>query len=567
MTRRRILGKLGILAAVTAAELVAMPNASAHTHPTPTEKAAPAVVFVETRARVDIALIEHNRLGRHIGLVQRTYSPVLAAGSGFAVDPSGVIVTSGAIISPDMAPAEVYAVNQLFHDRYGANAPIPADPFTQHRIPDIADDPVGSRLSVCYIPNTTNGDGGCVVKVTPEYRVYPYVSSQQKFGDLSADLISPRPGSTADVALLRIGASSMPTVNLGQSVAGAEAISVLGFTSVPTAAHPLVQIDAHLVQKGATTIRPADFTPKLINGLRAGVRGGPVVAEGGQVIGFMSSPLQGAGQAQTGSPTLVTASAIQSALQKALVTPHRGPVDVDFEAAMHNFKNAGFAASIPSFQDALSLYPGHFLASTNLEIAKAKQGTTPTAGSTQTTAVAPSGRKSSTAWVWSLIVLALLAALVLGTLLLVRRRRRRPYDAGAGESGKAPVPPDRPLPPAAAARAQESVIAKPPPRTGQPTGVASDKPAATSTGRAGPTAQRLPAGKEQPASAVAAPPAQGSRVAARPREMSMMPSPSVTNTNVAASARSQQAPIFCTSCGGRLAAHHRFCGWCGEPVG
>jgi hypothetical protein len=550
MTHRRVLGTVAILAAVAAAELVSLPHASAHTHPTPTEKAAPAVVFVETRARVDIALIEHNRLGRHIGLVQRTYSPVLAAGSGFAVDPSGVIVTSGAIVSPDMAPAEVYAVNQLFHDRYGDNAPLPADPFTQHQIPDIADDPIGSRLSVCYIPNTTNGDGGCVVKVTPEYRVYPYVTSQQKFGDLSADLISPRQGTTADVAILRIGASSMPTVNLGQSVAGAEALSVLGFTSVPTAAHPLIQIDAHLVQKGATTIRPADFTPKLINGLRAGMRGGPVVAEGGQVIGFVSSPLQGAGQAQTGSPTLVTASAIQSALQKAQVTPHRGPVDVDFEAAMHNFKNAGFAASIPSFQDALSLYPGHFLASTDLDIAKAKQGTVATAGTTQNTALTQSGRKSSTTWVW-VLVLALLALVAVGTLLLVRRRRRRrhPNGAGAVGSAKTPAPAGRPLPPAAGARAQGSAAKRP-----------------AITGRAG-TSNQPATGKEQPASAVAAAPAQGSRVAARPREMSMTPSPSVTSGSVAASARPQQAPIFCTNCGGRLAAHHRFCGWCGQPVG
>src|SRR5438132_8254349 len=156
MTHRRVLGKVGILAAVTAAELVSMPHASAHTHPTKTTAGAAFSVGVETRARVDIALIEHNRLGRHIGLVQRTYSPVLAAGSGFAVDPSGVIVTSGAIVSPDMKPAEVYAVNQLFHDRYGVNAPLPADPFTQHTIPNLSDDQIGSRLSVCYTPNTTN---------------------------------------------------------------------------------------------------------------------------------------------------------------------------------------------------------------------------------------------------------------------------------------------------------------------------------------------------------------------------------------------------------------------------
>ena len=278
------------------------------------------------------------------------------------------------------------------------------------------------------------------------------------------------------------------------------------------------------------------------------MRGGPVVAEAGQVIGFMSSPLRGAGQTGAGSPSLVTASAIQAALHKAQVTPHRGPVDVDFEAAMHNFKNAGFAASIPSFQDALSLYPGHFLASTNLAIAKAKQSTVPTAGSTQTTAVAQSGRKVSTTWVWVLVGLALLAVVALAALLLARRRRRHAYGAGAVDSGKTPTPAGRPLPPGAVA--QESAAKRP-----------------ATTGRAGTTNQRPPTGKERPASAVAAPPAQGSRVAAKPREMSMTPSPSVAAAGVAGAARSQQAPVFCTNCGGRLAPHHRFCGWCGQPVG
>ena len=70
--------------------------AQAHDHPTPVELDAPGVVQVQTYGQVSISLIEHNRAGAHIGLTQRTYTPLLRSGSGFAVDASATIVTSPA---------------------------------------------------------------------------------------------------------------------------------------------------------------------------------------------------------------------------------------------------------------------------------------------------------------------------------------------------------------------------------------------------------------------------------------------------------------------------------------
>jgi hypothetical protein len=62
--------------------------AAAHTHPSNVELGAPAVVRVETAVQVDIWLIEHNRHGKHIGLIHKQYEPVMQRGSGFAVDPA-----------------------------------------------------------------------------------------------------------------------------------------------------------------------------------------------------------------------------------------------------------------------------------------------------------------------------------------------------------------------------------------------------------------------------------------------------------------------------------------------
>ena len=67
--------------------------------------------------------------------------------------------------------------------------------------------------------------------------VYPYVTSQQRYGNLKAEVL---PGATKDVAVLRVrGANSMPTVAVAQSLVGASALGVLGFTGVPSPSSPL----------------------------------------------------------------------------------------------------------------------------------------------------------------------------------------------------------------------------------------------------------------------------------------------------------------------------------------
>src|SRR5436190_6801050 len=116
-----------VVTAVTAflAALALAGPAGAHNHPTQVELDAPAVVFVKTFAQVNVSLIEHNRHGKHIGLLQETYEPELASGSGFAVDPNGTVVTAGDVVTPDLDKAKIFAVNKIFGERYGRNAPLP----------------------------------------------------------------------------------------------------------------------------------------------------------------------------------------------------------------------------------------------------------------------------------------------------------------------------------------------------------------------------------------------------------------------------------------------------------
>ena len=236
-------------------------------------------------------------------------------------------------------------------------------------------DTVDQRLQACYPPNVTNDAGGCVVRAVLDLVVYPYVTSQQRYGKLTAEVL---PGATKDVAALRVrGANSMPTVAVAQSLVGASALAVLGFTGVPSPSSPLLEINQHLAKPGASDLRTTGLDAQdlkdaahLKQALGQGLSGGPVVAERGQVIGFLAGPPR----AGRPAPDLVSVSAILPVLKTAKVAPHSGPADTSYEDAMHLFKNGAYAAAIPGFTKALELFPGHYRAQTNLAIAKQRAG-------------------------------------------------------------------------------------------------------------------------------------------------------------------------------------------------
>ena len=559
--------------ALTAAFLVlGTVRAGAHTHPTPIERAAPGVVYVEARAQVEVSLVEHRQsdpTGVHIAIIQSTSTPVLASASGFVVDPTGTVVTSGVITANDLDRARIYAVNEAFRKQYGDAAPLPGDPFTRQRVGQDTD-LLQQRLEACYPPQRTNDAGGCVVTVTPTYVVYPYVTSQETYGQLPAELL---PASTPDVAVLRVrGATSMPTVALGESTEGAHALGVLGFTGIPSEQDPLQAINSHLDKAGGSALQTEGLTEdetkvaaQLADGLTAGMFGGPVVAEQGQVVGFLV-PEAGSGPPPAAAGRLVDVGAIRGVLSAGGVTPRRGPVDTSFEAAMHAYKNGGFAAAIPSFKAALALFPGHAMAANNLAEAE-KNVAGGTAGAAATPNGGP-GAGSDTGSPWTVVLLAVVAALLLAAVAaLVLRRRRRASAAGA----------DTPSP------------GTPRPREGPPTGGRERQavPSVATGSRSGPGAVAVveeggsgPGGGPSPSRAGPAPSGsalsrsgagQGPAVAVgdssrRASRASAAPAPS-SRRDASVKPATGDRPVFCTSCGAPLAPGHRYCGHCGEAAG
>lgn len=493
--------------------------AVAHTHPSNVELGAPAVVRVETAARVDIWLIEHNRHGKHIGLIHKTYEPVMQRGSGFAVHPSGVIVAAGGVVQVDDKQATNYAVNHIFHERYGSRAPLPRVETATHTIRNLPDDPLNGRLQRCYRANTADTTGGCVVTTTRQVRVYPFVENQARYGNLVAEVLYPKVGRSAEVAVLKVGASSMPTVNLDTSAANVPAFTAMGFTKIPAGPGPIVTEIGHLTQPD-TKIKRDEFAPKLGKVVALGVWGGPVVAEqGGRTIGFLQVRVNKAGAPD---PYLTDAKAIRAALAAVKVEPSRGPTDVVFEAAMHNYKNKQYELAIPNLGRTLELYQGHAMAAQYLAIANQRKGTAEDQSFQQDGGQAGGGSNGGGGLPIGLLAALAGAVAVLG-LLYLGVARRRPADEAAG-----PSPPAQPGPPS------------PPPRS--PLAGGRPEPRTTPRERMGLS------------SLWSSEPSTDHRQA----PISMIEEPSGQEP--------EETPGFCTECGRPLAPEHRFCGYCGHKA-
>lgn len=583
-----LLAAVATTAAVVLATVLSAAPASAHEHPTKVELDAPAVVQVQTFGEVSISLVEHNRHGRHIGLVQRTYRVPLLSGSGFTVDPSGVVVTSPSVVNADLRRAETHAVNRIFHERYGDAVPMPADPYGRQTVPNVDPaDSVNERLQRCYEPNTTDQTGGCVVFSNRLVTVLPFVTSQEKFGNLPAQVLAPAEGQSQDVAVLRVGGGSMPTVQLGTTDSDVQAFTALGFTGPPLDEASQGQLIGHFTEPGSGEVARDEDYPALAAGVAEGLEGGPVVGEQGQVVGFLQRDPDGGTLRYTGI------DAVRSALDGLQLGSGRGPTDAVYESGMHDFTNDLFAEAIPDFEQTLELYPGHALAAEKLAISQ--DGVARGAGADPADVAAagdePGGAGASAAWYeagWVLPAaggVGLLALLVLVVLLVRRRGGDEEEDEGTAEQGNGPaagVPPQQwtPVPGSSPPHGVASPLASWPeagsgagrPSTGSDPGGPGPLPSLGSPAMAGGGGHD--GGASDPSGG--APSSAGSgaretvikpgRVLAHSPEAAPTAPRAVPAADAAPAAGASSAAVtLCEQCRSPVPADHDFCGRCGHP--
>ena len=142
----------------------------------------------------------------------------------------------------------------------------------------------------------------------------------------------------------------------------------------------------------------------------------------GRVIGLLT----GGGK----DARMIGVREIASALQKAGITPRRGPIDAAFETALARFHTNYYGQAVSGFQRVLELSPGHVMAAEHLKTSLAKRG-----GAEDQGVARPERVRSTPVWPVVAAVATLLAA-ALGGVLLMRRRR----SAGSDGQGLSLVP-------------------------------------------------------------------------------------------------------------------------------
>ncbi|MFE3448225.1 zinc ribbon domain-containing protein [Nonomuraea sp. NPDC059194] len=396
--------------------LLSAPAASAHEHPSGiTDLVTPAVVRVETKALIDITLLDHVGELLHI---ERSYELPLGVGTGTVVNPDGTLVTLTQVVNTDK-DLGVYAANRVFADYHKAD--IPAD-FAKHKVDD---ETLNHHLELCY--DLKSKMSTCIVDIKQDITIFPNITPADgrgfkaevvKLGDSPDSPAVLRPTSRAD------GGIGLPTAPLAEKVpdkAGSPT-SIAGFLGRPAPNQALKLEIGHLGQGGAgeggrvftDPQKKVDEPVKLGKLIDQGLRGAPVIGDkDGHVIGL----LVGGGA----TAKMIGVREITSALAVAKTPARRGTVDGAFEAALQRFHTKNYTAAAPLFQRVLDLYPGQPVAAAHLKESLTKKGTAADIGARK---AAP--EPSTTIPLWPFIAgAALVLALAAGLALLLWRRRRR----------------------------------------------------------------------------------------------------------------------------------------------
>jgi serine protease Do len=482
-------------------------------------KVDPGVVFVDTSVAVSVRLTyqDNTQLSGRSSLSQ-SYRLNYGSGSGFVVNPSGLIVTASHVVDPQPSDIRNYAANKLL-----VRLDKDDDPFERYTLRDRI---WNSLLQQCYTGES------CSFRTRRTVRVYTpvQIAGVSAPKPLAARVLKSTGFGQTDVAIVQVDASNMPTVPLATSandLKSGQSIAALGFPGsaqdLPTGFTEPAKLFgrvSNIRQDGASKLVEASIT-----GMARGMSGGPGVNSDGKVIGLISySRLDGDSRAQV---YLRTVDDIRAALRSAGgAQATRGEVDNLFEQAMEYFWDRHYSAALPLYQKTLNLYDGHPAAKKYLSEAQAKAGGPE---DLPLPIVKPAAKSSR---LLLLGVPALMAVVLVAAAVSLLRGRRRRVVAGAARQLPRPgveVPWDDA---AGTARATHN---------GQPW-------------------SRSPADTEDAAG--------HDEAAASGLWADAGAAPTATTTAVVPDVSEPERPAvrFCSRCGNDLEADDYFCGACGHRV-
>ena len=298
------------------------------------------------------------------GGAEKTVSPVpyRESGSGFFVSPRGWVVTNGHVVFVAQEPPRRWMTGHLIEKAFRAEC-----------LPDLL---AKRGLSVGDRPELEDALAREAVAATPADKVTldPTVSVILQNGKRLAGRIAKysAPGggdamSGRDLALLRVEATDMPTLPLGDSstVKIGDKIAVIGFPGV-VMSHELLSATAKAqasVTHGAVSGFKQDRNNQTViqtdAAAEAGISGGPALNAAGAVVGVMTFVTQGDGGAVQGFNFVIPSAALRDFLSGTTVAlDETSRFNTAWHEALSDFFSKGYSRAAKPLAEANRRVPG-----------------------------------------------------------------------------------------------------------------------------------------------------------------------------------------------------------------
>jgi hypothetical protein len=488
----------------------------------PADHVAGSLVRLQTWAKVSV-VVHHVKLYK---VELEPHADPTLAGSGFFVNPSGVIATAAEVPKVDRGRLETWGINEAFVRTFGM--PAPSDPYARVHAPDAE---IDEHLQGCY--EHERGGSECAVFVSTEIRAYPDVTPPVADGLLVTPIAQAGP-----IAVLSSTASGDVTT-AALATAPSNHWTSVGWSEPPHGQPPATA-------NGDFTGGDLALAPEAAAGLvgTSGADGSVLVDDRGSVVAMLRTA--------DGKATPVGATEIAETLHKAGIEVRSGPLDTQLSTGLDYIGAQEYANAEPYLDQVAKTTGGQNVALKYLDVARQKKNTaddrTSMTGS-HTGEPASGGTSWLPLWL-TLAGIVVVAAAVAGFLWWRRR---------SSASATPPAPP----------RDHLTAVMGP---GGRFTTPGSPAPETAGTQRA--TSPPAPAAQPAPVPTFAlsdpgrpsSPPVPSSPEPPDPANGRVHPDAgNGDRTVVAQQPRPGGQSEFCSSCGTHLAPGDRFCYACGTP--